>query len=199
MNSGRKPHCFFSVASSVSAFWTSTQSNVWHSPLAKNTMILALVYAPRDYFDCEEHVCMHKRNLAWRKWHAHTNTPLPTMVINIKYKEKYSGNLKVCGNEKDFYTPVAEKGIRLFLPSAAGGLWIFCEAIYTLLFRRYSHCCQPFTQCNYLQRQMLYVTPHQSVCGSASWTETQKSFVVVCLFFLWGCVVLFYEFLLWVN
>lgn len=29
MNSCRKPHCFFSIASSVSAFWTSIQSNLW--------------------------------------------------------------------------------------------------------------------------------------------------------------------------
>lgn len=81
--------------------------------------------------------------------------------------------------------------------------WIFRKAIYTLLFRRYSHSCQPFTQRNYLRRQILYVTPHQSVRVSfitvlgydKRWTETQKSF---CLFFfcVWWCPIFF---LLWLN
>lgn len=48
---------------------------------------------------------------------------MPARVINIKCKEKKSSvNLQVCGNEEDFYTPVAEKGICFLLPSAAGGL-----------------------------------------------------------------------------
>lgn len=96
------------------------------------------------------------------------------------------------------FIPLLQRETSRLLPSAAGGLWIFCKAIYTLLFRRYSRSCQPLTQSNYLWCQILYGTPHQSqrvsfitVLGyDKRRTETQKSF---CLFFF-VCGALFFFF-----
>lgn len=77
--------------------------------------------------------------------------------------------------------------------------WSFCKAIYTLLLRRYSNSCPPFTPRNYLRCQILYVTPHQSVRVSfitllgydKRWTETQKSFCLVFFLWVWWCPIFF--------
>lgn len=196
MNSGRKTHCFFSIASSVSAFWTSTQSNLWHSLPAKMKIIPALVHVPGDRFSVKSMFACYELNLAQRKLHAIASKGW----LRENTRKKYSVNLHTVVMRRTFIPLLQRKAsafpcqvlledfgssVKRYIPYYSADTLIAASLSHDVIISS-ARCCMslPTSQCG---GQFHYT--------SGLWQETgnRNSQILCCgCLFFWGAGMLFY-------